>query len=158
MTEWADRIQDWDERFAVLGLYDAQIAAGEALSDAMENSPRVDGLDVKLAPLQEEYDRRLNELRAWYDTERSKIAGDRGWVSQERAYHDAREAYDDAPPLLVDEDGDVTLCAISGAPLYEDDVVIEIGEHTVLASIYVPDEVFDHLMPAEADERMDEAA
>lgn len=158
MTQSVDKIPDLDERMATLDLYTEQMAAGEELAEAMASAVRVDGLDDKLSSLHAEYDRRLGELRAWYDAEHARRAGERGWAAAERAYHVARAAYDEARPLLVDDEGEVVLCAVSGAPLYEDDIVIEVGSHVVLAAIYVPAGVLANLAGESLDPALGEAA
>jgi len=160
MTEWVDRITDLDERQATLALYEAKVAAGEALAEAMEHAPQIPGLDAKIEALQAEYDRRRNEVARWYDEQRIKLGIEPSWLTQEKLLDLAVEAYEQANPLLVDEDGDVIMCAVSDVPLFEDDITIEIGDGLVLASLFVPQEVFDALLPGpdEDDTPYEEAA
>lgn len=155
-VDWSETISDWDERMAALAAYEALAAAERSLADAQFEATSGDDLDEKLAPIEAEYQRRLGDLRTWYHAARGAATGKPGWSEQEAAVERAREAYDVHPELMLGDD-EVVTCAISGAPLYEDDVIIEIGDSAVLADVYVPAEVIERLLSAPQNE-LEEAA
>lgn len=155
-VDWSEAISDWNERMAALAAYEALAAAERSLADAQFEATSGDDLDERLAPIEAEYQRRLGDLRAWYHAAREAATGERGWAEQEAAVEHAREAYYAHPELMIDDDEAIT-CAVSGAPLYEDDIAIEVGDSWILASVYVPTEVIERLLLADQD-ALDEAA
>lgn len=75
----------------------------------------------------------------------------------------ARESYLDGAggTILEDDCGDPVCCALSGAPIYETDEIIEIGDNTILAALFIPDGVIAQLRgddETEEDEEIEEAA
>lgn len=159
MADWAEKVPDWDERQAVLGLYERQVEAEHALSAALSEAPAVPGLDDKMAEIQEEYERRAADLRDWRERALAEASGEKSWAAQERIYNELRETYEAGPELVLDGDGNVEFCAVSGAPLYEDDITIDVGSSSILASVFVPEDILQQLRDEdEGEDAYEEAA
>lgn len=154
MTDYASRVHDLAERQEALRLYqEAERTEAEA-NKIRANSPSPQPAEVWLE-FNKEYHRRQQELTDWCEAERRKIEGPQLWHAAQEIADKANAAYNahPTPPLLDDNDGPI-VCALSGAPLYDNDVTIEVGGKTVLAALFVPQDVLASLA-AEDDEEDD---
>lgn len=166
-NDWAAKVSDIEERENGARLFTAFQAADDALREARYNGFNEETLRPELQSaldaIHTEARRRYHEVELWQETERTKILGSSNpLASLEAAADAASTAYNDAPGDAIAEgdDGDVLRCALSGVPLYESDITIEIGGKTVLASLFVPPSVIESLSADDEDEggEIEEAA
>jgi hypothetical protein len=134
--ELAARVPDREKRLEAARLYQASLAADEA----RDEDPAVGALNDKYEPLyaalDEEFQRRRQQLRA-------QEAAEAGALDLNTKAEAAQKAYDDfdASALLIDEDGEIERCTVTGLPLYEDDAVLEdttTGEKVLKVVLGVP--------------------
>ncbi len=93
-----------------------------------------------------EYQKRLRELQEWRDTELERIAPVADDHKEERAAFDAaHDAYEGLPRrILEDADGRPMTCALSSAPIWDDEAVLEGGDSVVvLRCLVLEDEDVD---------------
>ncbi len=160
--DYAAKVTDLAEREEAARLFEAFAKASTAY-DATFNDDSL--TEEQNAQLDAEYDKfraaRL-KLEAEYDaavtTIRSSFGGNADVArlkaekeSTERAYHEHPSS-----AVLTEDDEAVTRCALSGAPLYEDDDVIEYGDHRILAHLVIPDHLIE--VEDEADVEIEDAA
>lgn len=155
MTDYAGLVHDLAERQEALRLYqEAERTEAEVNKIRATHSGREVSNEALVAH-EQEYRRRMTELTEWSAAEVRRIEGPQPWDAAEEAHDKANAAYNEhpTPPLLDDNDGPI-VCALSGAPLYDNDVTIEVGGKTVLAALFVPQDVLASLA-AEDDEEDD---
>ena len=142
MTDYASRVPDLAERQEALRLYqEAERTQAEA-DKVRANSPDGPTETEAWLAFDKEYRRRQQELTDWSEAERRRIEGPQPWDAAQEIADKANAAYNDHPtPALLDDSDGPIFCALSGAPLYDNDVTIEIGDKTVLASLFVPPDV-----------------
>lgn len=153
MTDYASRVHDLAERQEALRLYqEAERTQAEA-DKVRANSLAAPTEAEAWVAFDKEYRRRQQELTDWSEAERRRIEGPQPWDAAQEAADKAEAAYNahPTPPLLDDSDGPI-VCALSGAPLYDNDITIEIGGKTVLASLFVPPDVLASLAAYDGEE------
>lgn len=155
MTDYASRVHDLAERQEALRLYQ-EVARTEAeVGQIRANSPSPQTIDEAWLQFDKEYRRRQHELTEWSEAERRRIEGPQPWHAAQEIADRAEAAYHAHPtPALLDDNDGPIVCALSGAPLYDNDVTIEVGGKTVLAALFVPQDVLASLA-AEDDEEDD---
>jgi hypothetical protein len=153
-------VPDRDEREEAARLFViAEAAREEYWKVQISSKDLTNDQRSEMEALSEEYRRRQDETRKWYDGEREKILVEDPRLGKLiMASEIACRAYDEAPGgAIVDNgDGDAARCAISGVPLYDDDVVLEINGKQLLASLLLPDDVIEHLAVDEEETDDDE--
>lgn len=158
MNNYAARVPDYEQRVEAARLY-TRWKEAERIADDIESG------DVSL--ITPEKRRQLDALEDQQHVERRALAeahqtarraliggGDEGLADARAAALRAEEAYNahTTPPVHGDWDGTVYTCALSGAPLYEDDVTAEIEDKTILASLFLPSDAIDALLGDEEEE------
>lgn len=117
--------------------------------------------EAALRPLEAEYQRKRDELYEWYRAEFDRIAP-KAVGAKRAAANAAQDAYEQVPGDAITEADDETAlrCALSGVPIYDTDVTMDIGGRTVLACVLLdPDQIADLTADdEEEDEVTDEAA
>ncbi len=159
MNEYESRVADLAERENAVKLYEAMVKANDALWEAQrahrttaETPEQVEAVSA----LWKQYDTKRHDLTAWYDAELAKINGPNPCVDLEKAAEAAAAAYNDAPGYALDSYGDeVERCALSNAPLYEGDEVLEIGDKKILACVLLSDDQITTLTAEEEEEDAD---
>lgn len=154
--DYASKIHNMAERLEAARLFTAMIAAEQVLRDAQFEKlgpTTTPEQDEQIADIHTEYNRRVNEISDWFDAEIKKIKGPDPLAVIRQERDAASDAYDKAPgdAILEDDSGDPVLCALSGAPIYETDEIIEVGKSTVLASLFIPAGVLE-MLRGETDE------
>lgn len=107
--------------------------------------------------LYEQYQERISAARRWYDGEVAKLGGGDSLVAELEA---AQKAYFATPKVVRENDeGQPILCVVTGAPLMEEDEVIETGDGSlILASAFVPREILDQFSGENDEDNVEEAA
>ena len=133
MTDWSAVIPDLAEREEAVRLYVAMVSANEAASASTpDESDASDDQRAQITAIEDEYDRKQQELEAWFDGARKRVlaSGNADLALLNDYALVARQKYADppTPALALDDDENPVRCAKSGAPIYEDDEFVEDGE------------------------------
>ena len=157
--DYAAKVPNRDERENAARLFDAWHVAETAAWGEPAGIYTAEQ-EAALGQLNAEYERRRNELYEWHQAERGRI--ELNDVGPLRAAADAaHNAYQEAPGDAVTEtEGEVALrCALSGVPIYDTDVTMEVGGKTILACVLLdPDQIADLTAEDDEDEVVEEAA
>lgn len=150
--EYAAMIPDLAERENGARLLEAMLAAERAADEYVEQlSPAQEAAREELFGV---YRAKSRDLHAWYDAEMRKLAD--GAVPLRSAADEAERAYNEAPGGAIEEDdGKALRCALSGAPIYEDDETVDLGGRAILACVLLSQEQIAALT---ADDETEEAA
>lgn len=136
-------VEDMEQRLEILRLWREYDLAHK----------RVTGRSPEADELYEEYKRKLEDARRWYD---HKIAAMDGNAEALAACKDAQTAYFAAPLTIRENDeGEPIMCAVTRAPIMEEDEVVETESGAlILASAFIPRSILDQFKDAddEADE------
>lgn len=158
--EYAAKVSDLAEREEAAKLFEAFAAAATAYEAAFNDDSLTPEQNAQLdaeydkfrssrMKLEAEYDAAVTALRASFgsNADVARLKADK--ESTERAYHDHPSS-----AVMTEDDETVVRCALSGAPLYDDDDVVEYGDHRILAHLVIP----GHLIDVEADVEIEDAA
>lgn len=157
MKTW--HVPDMEARLETLRLWREAIARQKDLQearDARQFSMRSNAVSEALARLYEDYEAKRHNLSKWYYAEAERIEGPDTTIPLEEKANIAEEAYAAAGMTVVEDDGEPALCVVTGAPIMEEDEVIETGDGSlILASAFVPREILDQFKGGDEPEEDD---
>lgn len=160
-TDYLARVPDVADREESARLYEAMRAAeheSRRAKDAQWQAEVSGVAQEELAALRQAYETKRDELSAWLDGERARILGTGTTHEVEAAEDAAISAYEDAPggSIMEGDDGLPLRCALSGAPLWESDQIVEFGGQSILACVLLSPEQIEALGGGADDEDDDE--
>ena len=125
------KVPDYEKRIEAKRLYDASVVAREAYENAVADAPIPDEVHRKISGMWQDHHmsvrRQRDEVQEAADAliDSAYNGGEIGALSA--ALRDAAGAYEDydSPAIMTDEDDDPVICALSGAPVFDDDEIIE---------------------------------
>lgn len=140
-------IMDMDERKRAALILNAYVDAYTESEEIADSGPSyTDEQLERINSINVEYQRRLEDLRAWRDAECAKVTPENpAFGEAQRAADAAYEALESLPRrLMEDDEGRPVICAKSGAPIWDDEPVLEGDDDTVvIRALVLPDEIDD---------------
>lgn len=136
-------IMDMDERRHAARLLNAYVDANQAYEETADTAPAMTEAQIeRVNAITREYQRRVEDARIWREEEMARIAPDHPELAAaERAADEAHAALDELPRrLMEDDEGRPVICAKSGAPIWDDEPVLEGDDDTVvIRALVLPD-------------------
>lgn len=132
MTDFdKSKVPDYEKRIEAKRLYDASGAAREAYENAVADAPIPDEVHRKINAMWQDHHtsvrRQQDEVQAAADAliASAHDGGEIGVLSAAMRAADAAYVGYDSPAVMLDDDDMPMICALSRAPVFEDDEIIE---------------------------------
>lgn len=150
---YAAQVPDMAVRLEAARLWETLVKASEARAE-VDSSGVPEELVSQLDDAEAVYSEACRQALIARNEAIDRLMGpiNRAVVEAEDAAQDAYDQHEGGA-VLTDDDDEVIRCALSGAPLYEDDVVLETpyGNFKILASVVLPEDVLSQISDEDAD-------